>query len=135
MDSIEFASDFDAAFGVKVISFNVNIEANQSIHSLGNYQAVSYNSPALYTVSLRCYMSAFTISKSPMDHFDVLDPETRLVEVKTTSRADPPMGGVTHIVDLTYQTLNYDRFYHAVKNVTYNRFSEKLHEQLEDILD
>jgi hypothetical protein len=135
VDTVEFAHDFDAAFEAKVVSFNISVDARQPMYTLGHYQPISYNGPSLYTVSISCYVSNLPITKTLMDHFSVLDPETHLMEVKTTSRVDPTMGGVSHMVDLTYRTLNYDKFVFAIKNIAYNRFSEQFHKQLEDKLD
>lgn len=135
MNTVEFSQDFDSAFNAKVVSFNISVDANQSIHALGHFQAISYNGPSLYTVSISCYVQNLPINKSLMDHFDVHEPETRLCEVKTTTRADPTVGSITHVVELTYRCLNFDRFNHAIKNVAYNRFSEEFHRQLEEKLD
>lgn len=135
MDSVEFAKNFLTAFDVHVMHYNFSIDTGMQSFVGPTGVGMSYNGPAVTTLHISCRATKLPIDKSLLEHFSMGSKcEHALVEVKTSSRCDD-MGLVIHTVDLTYKTVNFGQFIHDLKNVAYNRYSDKFHKQLDDILD
>jgi hypothetical protein len=135
MDSVVLASAFKNAFDTHVVSFHLSVDNTHQSQMINGYFVSSYTWTPVYTLQVSVVMQSLPVNKSLMGYFEIVDPETRLVEIKTTTHVEPNTGGVHHAVDLTYKMLSYDKFICALNNLVYNRFSEEFHKQLEDKLD
>jgi hypothetical protein len=123
MPSTEFAKDFLSAFDAQVITCDMS----------GHQSVSSYYVPSLYTISIQCQMISLPLDKVLRDHFELSEPgHSNLVKMNYVTIDD---GVVRYLVELTYKSLDVEKFLSAVKNISYKRFSDKFNEQLDSCLD
>ena len=128
MDSREFAQDFLAAFDAHVTFLSTSEDAMPEF-------GIGIGYPMGYTVNVTCHMPTVASAGDLIRYFDLCSYEHRLIKVYTTASADHPMGLAANQIDLTYRSTDFDKFLLSLKDLAYERYSKKFHQQLEDILD
>ncbi len=134
MDTLDFAKDFFAAFEAHITGYNISVDSGHNPIVYPNGMITSYMGAPICTVNIQCHLAAYP-NGHLMEHFGLGNfTEHGLTEVRTNSNVGPT-GAVSHQVDLTYKTTDFNKFTQAIKNLAYTRYSAKFHKQLDDILD
>jgi hypothetical protein len=129
-DSNAFAKLFFDAFGAKVLSYNLNAHNNhqQITNIFGAPVSMIMGHPS-FEVRVVCYVDRPEHSSSWMMHFGLPGRRHIVQSVQTTHERH------MHQVEITYKTDDLDEFMRDLGNISYQRFSDKFHQDLDNMLE
>ena len=129
-DSTEFGTLFFEVFNARILSYSINCFTNTQQVNLFGTPVVTNMGYCSYEINVICRVDRPASSSSWMLNFHMPKTRQHIVQsVKTTHENN------MHQVEIKYLTDSVEDFMRDLNNISYQRFSDKFHSNLDKVLE